>query len=124
MEWLSLILTTLGGGILALVGSMLYFRPKLKQAQAEAAIKETEAETGRYEALVKRLNSMEEMYGEQGRQMDELRKEILRLSDEKFSNEKRIIQLEGENKTLSEKVARLEKELEAYKFIKQDIVKR
>lgn len=118
MEWLKLLFTTLGGGLLTFIGSILYFRPKLKQAKAEAKMKEAETQNFIYDSLVSRLNQMEKMYNEQyasqNEVIKELRQEVLKLSEEKFANEKRIIQLEDENRVLKEKVEQLES---AYKSI-------
>lgn len=112
MEWLRLILTTIGAGLLTFAGSLLYFRPKLKQAKAEALKQEAEAQNFVYDSLVSRLNQMEKMYNEQYAAQNavirDLRAEVLKLSEEKFANEKRIIQLEDENKVLKEKVEQLE----------------
>lgn len=115
MQWLELILSTLGGSLAGIVGGIAYFRPRLKQARADAAMKETESQNFMYESLVNRINSMEAMYNEQNKLIEKLRGEVLTLSKEKFDNEKRMMQLETENKTLNEKVAQLEKEIQAYK---------
>lgn len=115
MQWFELILTALGGSVTGLLGSIFYFRPRLKQARADAAMKETESQNFMYESLVNRINSMEAMYNEQNSLIEKLRGDVLTLSKEKFDNEKRIMQLETENKTLTEKVAQLEKEIQAYK---------
>ena len=117
MEWVELILTAIGGSITGLVGSIFYFRPKLKQAKADAAMKETESQNFMYDSLVNRINSMDELMKQQNETISGLRGEILKLGEEKFANEKRIVQLEAENKALTEKVARLEKEVNAYKTI-------
>ena len=53
----------------------------------------------------------------QGDEIDKLRKAVIDLSKEKFENEKRIIQLEGENRSLKEKVEWLEKDVQAYKTL-------
>jgi len=112
-----LIITTLGGGILTLIGSNLYFRPKLKEAKAEALKKEAEAQNFIYDSLVERLNQMDKQYAAQGKVITELQKEILELSKEKLENEKRIIKLEDENKNLREEVDSLREQLKAYKII-------
>ena len=112
-----MLMTALGGSLIAGIGSIIYFRPKLMEAKAEASIKQTEAADNKYDSLVKRLNSVEQMYAEQGKIVDSLRAEILRISEEKFASEKKIIQLASENKALGEKVDRLEKEVQAYKTL-------
>lgn len=115
MEWFESILShvvTLIGGI---GGSILYFRPKLKEAQAGADIKTQEAKNFQYESLINRINSMEKMYNEQIASQNDiianLRAEVLKLSEEKFTNEKRMLQFEQENETLRKRVTELEAEV-------------
>lgn len=117
MDWLELLTGLAGGGITGMVGSIFYFRPKLKEAKASASKSETEAKEAKHDYLEKRIESMEKMYNEQGAVLDSLRQSVLKLSEEKFVNEQRIVQLESENKALTEKVGRLEKEIEAYKVL-------
>ena len=117
MEILKLILTTVGGGLITFFGSILYFRPKLKEAKAEAKKKEAEAQNYIYDSLVERLNLMEKQYAELNKVVDEQRGEILKLSQDKFDSEKRIVKLESENKELREQVDQLTKEVEAYRTI-------
>ncbi len=117
MDWLELILTAIGGSITGLAGSVFYFRPRLKEAKAGASKSETEAKDAKHDYLEKRIESMEKMYNAQGEVLDTLRQQVLKLGEEKFANEQRIIQLEAENKTLNEKVERLEKEVDAYRTI-------
>lgn len=119
MQWLDYVLTAIGGSLTALIGSIFYFRPKLKAAKADASMKEVESQNYQYQSLLDRINSMEKLYGDQSQIIEELRKEIIKLSAEKFSNEKRIIQLESENKALTGKVNQLEREVNAYKTITQ-----
>lgn len=117
MDWLELLTGLAGGGITGTLGSIFYFRPKLKEAKASASKSETEAKEAKHDYLEKRIESMEKMYNEQGAVLDSLRQSVLKLSEEKFVNEQRIVQLESENKALMEKVGRLEKEIEAYKVL-------
>ena len=85
--------------------------------QAEAEKEEAEASEAKQTALERRLAAVEKLYEEQGKVIDDLRKQVLQLSKEKFDSATRIVQLEGENKTLKEKVDRLDQEVQAYKTI-------
>lgn len=117
MEWFEAIIGALGGGILTFVSTMAYFRPKLKEAHAEASKAETEAEVAEYSALLERINKMEEMYRQQGDTIDELRQQLLKMSQAKFESDKKVLELERENERLTERVNELAKEVEAYKVI-------
>lgn len=93
------------------------YEAKAQQAKVEAEKAETEAKDARHDYLVKRIESMEKMYNQQGEILDGLREKVLQLGEEKLASEQRIKQLEAENKTLTAKVERLEAEVEAYKTI-------
>lgn len=115
MDWWSNILSLIGGSVTTFVGTILYFRPKLKAASAEAHLKETEAADARYDFLQKKIADMEETFELQNDMMNNLRQEVLKLSEQKFQNEQRIITLEGENKELKMKVEKLEAEVQSYR---------
>lgn len=121
MDWLQLILSNLVSLLVGLGGSILYFRPKLKEARAAANMKETEAQNFIYESLIGRINEMEksnnEQYAAYSKTVGELRAEVLKLTAEKFDTEKRMRQVEAENSSLRERVDQLEKEVQAYKII-------
>ena len=117
MEWLEFILSALGGSVVGGVGSILYFRPKLKEAKAEASKAETEASSAEYAHLLERINTMEEMYKRQGETIDSLRKELLDLGQAKYESDKKVLQLEAENRTLRERVDKLSEAVNAYKTI-------
>lgn len=112
MEWLTLIISNLVTFVTSLGGTILYFRPKLKEANANAEKAQTDAQDYAYNSLLARINQMEKMYNEQyevqNKTISDLRKEVLKLSEEKFSNEKVILQLRS-------RVESLEKEIQAYK---------
>lgn len=95
----------------------LSFRAYKKKYESIAEKDTAEAEESKQAALERRLSSMEKLYEEQGTVIDGLRKDILKLSSEKYANDRRIIQLEAENKTLKEKVEQLESDVNAYKTI-------
>ena len=121
MEWYEIVITNVVSLLTGLGGTILYFRPKLREARAEASVKETEAQNFMYESLMSRINSMEKYYNDQyesqNKVIEDLRQEVLKLTKEKFDNEKRMTQLEGENNTLKERIDSLEKEVQAYKTI-------
>lgn len=121
MDWLTLVLTNLVTLVVGTGGTILYFRPKLKEANASADMKQTEAENFMYDSLINRINTMEKMYNEQlssqNKVISELRSEILVLGKEKFNNEKRIGQLEQENAMLKDRVNELEKEISMRSFV-------
>lgn len=120
MEILQLILTTVGGALIALVGSMLYFKPKLKQAQAEASKAETEADKQQFGFMLERIEQLERLYKEQGTALDDYRKRLFKMDEELVEKNKRIVRLEAENKELTNKVNSLQKEVEAYKTINKN----
>ena len=93
------------------------FRAYKKKYVAVAEKERAEAEEQKQSAIERRLEAMEKLYAEQGDMIDKLREQVINLSKEKFENEKRIIQLEGENRSLKEKVDWLEKDLNAYKTL-------
>ena len=117
MEWFEAIVGALGGGIITFVSTILYFRPKLKEAKAEANKAETEASAAEYAHLLERIHTMEELYKKQGETIDELREKLLKLGEEKLDRELEVAELKIANETLTKRVSVLEKELEAYKII-------
>ena len=119
MEWLNIIITAIGGSITGLIGSILYFRPKLHEAKAGASKAETEASDAKVKYLIERVESVEKLYAQQGVALDEVRAKVLLLTSEVQEREQRIVQLEAENKDLRQKVDFLAKEVEAYRTITQ-----
>lgn len=109
------ILTALFGGLNIL--QFIFFRSTKKKYEAEGVVAEAEAGEAKQSAMERRLAALEQLYNEQGKALESLRVDYLKLSQEKFANEKRIVQMEGENKALREKVDRLEKEVQAYKTL-------
>ena len=91
-----------------MVGSIVYFRPKLKQAKADAVKAETEANAATFEHLMERINKMDLLYEQQSKMIDDVRGQILTLGAEKLERDKEIQALRAE-------VDRLTKELEDYK---------
>lgn len=117
MDW-----SIIWGAVAALFAGLNIFqlfnaRSEKKKYKAIAEKEQAEAEEQKQSAIERRLEAMEKLYSEQGEEIDKLRVAVLNLSKEKFENEKRIIQLEGENKSLNEKVAWLQKDVDAYKQI-------
>lgn len=117
MEILKLIISTLGGALIAFAGSLLYFRPKLKQAMADASKAETEADKQQFGFMLERISQLERLYKDQGATLDECRKRLLKMDDELIAKDQRILRLEAENKEMTAKVDSLQKELEAYRVI-------
>ena len=118
MEWL---ITLLGAACALFAGLNIFqlfsFRAFRKKYNAVAEKEQAEAEEQKQSAIERRLAAMENLCNEQGNEIDKLRTDVLKLSTEKFESEKRIIQLEGENKSLKEKVDWLEKDVQAYKTL-------
>lgn len=129
MDWGNIVSLLVSGGVLGSLGSIFYFRPKLKEAKAEASKAETSAKKERNEYLQGRIESMERLYKQQGDLLDEVRKQVLSLQEEALNREQVITDLKDENRkladnvetlkeenrSLSDKVANLENEIKAYK---------
>lgn len=120
MDWYDFILSALGGSVLGGIGSIFYFKPKLKEARAEASKAEVEASSAEYAHLLERINSMEKMYTEQGATIDALRKEQMELAAAKYESDKKVLKLEKEVQDLRQKNEALTKDLEAYKVLMRD----
>ena len=118
MEWVNIVLGSLVAAFAGLnIFQFLSFKSYKKKYQAEAEKDQAEAEELKQSAIERRLEAMERLYATQGEEIDKLRLAVINLSKEKFENEKRIIQLEGENRSLKEKVDWLEKDIQAYKTL-------
>ena len=121
MTWLEPVLTAVVSLITGVGGSILYFRPKLKEANANALKAQTDAQDYALNSLIGRINQMEKMYNEQyasqSKVIENLRSEVLKLTEEKFASDKELATLKGENKALRERVDQLEKEVQANKTI-------
>ena len=120
MEWLDSLVGALGGGLLSIAGSIVYFRPKLKEAKAEAKKAETEASAMEYSHLLDRIKNMEELYAKQGEIIDTLRKQVLELGQEKLERDKEIQSLRAENKENKQLIEKLTQEVDSYKKIIKD----
>lgn len=118
MEWLNILLGALVAIFAGLnIFQLVSFRAYKNMHQAQAEKGEAEASAAKQSALESRLASIERLYGEQGKVIDDLRERVLNQSKEKFDLQTRIVQLEGENRALTEKVAILDKTVQAYKTI-------
>lgn len=118
MEWS----TTLLGILTALFGGLnifqfIFFRATKKKYEAEGDMAHAEAGAAQQSALERRLAAVEKLYEEQGKVVDSMRVDYLKISQEKFDTDKKMVKLELENRALREKVDRLEKEVNAYKTI-------
>lgn len=118
MEWLNIILGALATLFAGMnIYQLFAFRQYKAKYKAIAEKEKAEADESKQSALERRLDAVEKLYAAQGELIDTLRKEVIQLSKEKFESEKRIVQLEGENKTLQEKVNWLDKDVQAYKTL-------
>ena len=106
--------------MLSIAGSIVYFRPKLKEAKAEAKKAETEASAMEYSHLLDRIKNMEELYAKQGEIIDTLRKQVLELGQEKLERDKEIQSLRAENKENKQLIEKLTQEVDSYKKIIKD----
>ena len=106
-NWINII-TTLSGILIGAGGSWLGIRSKLKKAKVEA-------DQAQVHYLEDRIASLSKIYEEQGKALDDVRGRVLELSRAALDKDERISQLEMENKKLTTKVAKLEKELATYK---------
>ena len=109
------VLTLLLGGLNLF--QFISFRATKKRYEAEALAAAADSAEKTQSAMERRLKAVEAAYIEQGKELDKLRKELLDLSTKKFEDEKRIVQLESENKTLKQKVDQMGEQLKAYKII-------
>ena len=106
-NWITII-TTLSGVLIGAGGSWLGIRSKLKKAKVDADQAQTHY-------LEERIASLTKMYDEQGKALDDVRSRVLELSKASLDKDERIAQLEAENKKLTAKVGKLEKELATYR---------
>lgn len=132
MSWIELVTSGVLASIITGIGSILYFKPRLKQENAGAKKAETEAKRERHDFMMDRIKDMEELYKKQGDMLDQVRREVLELKDAvhardeqvqalKTENEglkRQVETLSAKNQTLSLKVANLEQEIETYKSTK------
>lgn len=117
MEWFEAIIGALSGGLLTLASAIIYFRPKLKEAKAEASKAEAEANSATFDHLMERINKMDALYEQQSKVIDDLRSQVLTLGEEKLDRDREIQMLRAENEENKKKIDRLTEELEAYKII-------
>lgn len=118
MEWINILL----GGFVALfaglnIFQLITFRAYKKKFKAEAEKDEALAAAEKQSALEQRLESIEKLYIEQGKIIDDLRQRVLTLGQEKMERDEKIIRLEKDNATLTKRVDELTKEVEAYRVI-------
>ena len=118
MDWQTILLTVLTvlfGGLN--IFQFIFFRSTKKEYEAKAEKTAIESSDAKHDYLVKRVESMEQLYQKQGEVLDGVRKEVLRLTQDVQDRDKKIIGYESEITSLNAKVTRLEKEVEAYKTI-------
>lgn len=95
----------------------IFFRSTKKQYEAKAEMAATDTSDAKHDYLVKRIESMEKLYLQQGQELDKMRSEYLRLNQDIMEKSQRIKKLESENETMGRKIKRMEEELQAYKTI-------
>ncbi len=110
MSLLSIILTNIVSLIVGTGGTILFLRPKLKEANANADKADIEADNYAYNSLVERLNNMEKLYTLQSNVVASLREQMLEMSKEKYGSEQRIVQVEAENTQLKKRIVQVETE--------------
>ena len=124
MDWFEAIIGALSGGLLTLASTILYFRPRLKEAKAGASKAETEASAAEYSHLMERIRTQEELYRKQGVVVAELRQELLKLGQEKYESDQRVVALEKENERLMKRIDELATDVEAYRHLAESRNKR
>lgn len=119
--WFGILISGIVSLVTGIGGSIFYFRPKLKEANANAQKAQTDAQDYAYNSLLGRINQMEKMYNEQyaaqNNTIAALRSEVLKLTEEKYETAKEMAAIKGENNALRSRVDQLEKEVQAYKTI-------
>lgn len=118
MEWVNILL----GGLVALfaglnVYQVVAFKSYKAKYIAEAEKAEAEASADKQFALERRLESIEKLYSEQGKIIDDLRERVLTLGKEKMERDEKIAQQENTINRLTIQVEELTREVEAYKVI-------
>ena len=108
MQWIEIIIGALSGNLLGILAGVAYFRPRLQEAKAGASKASTEAKEAEFEFLRSRLDSIEKLYMEQGKALDQVRAEFIELSKQKAASDQKVAQLEIENKDLRDKIGALE----------------
>lgn len=108
IELIGLVLFGTGGGIL---GSILYFRPKLRKEKADATIHEVEAKDKKHDYLEERLDKMEKLYAQQGGLLDNVRKEMLEVMEKLGKVEQENVHLRMENTRLRQENTELKAEI-------------
>ena len=107
----------MSGGLLTLASTILYFRPRLKEAKAGASKAETESSAAQYSHLMERSRTQEELCKKQGIVIVELRQDLLKLGEEKYESDQRVMALEKENERLMKRIDELATDVEAYRHI-------
>lgn len=104
-----------GGGLLGAIGSIFYFKPRLRVAKAEASQKELEVDQQRQGALEERLAKMERLFLDSTGIQDQLRKEILDLKQKQFELQGENQRIKSENGRIRTQLTKLSKENAALK---------
>lgn len=119
MNWIELLerigVVLLGTGT-GIVGTILYFKPKLRQEKAQADIQEVEAEDKKKDYLEDRVKSMEALFNEQGKALDSVRLEVLRMGEKLSKVEQENVRILQENEALKKENETLKKENEGLRL--------
>ena len=118
MEWVNILL----GGLATLfaglnIFQLFAFKSVKKKYVAEAEKAVAEATADKQFAMERRLESIEKLYNEQGKVIDDLREKVLTLVKEKMERDETIVQQEHTIMVLTKRVDDLTKEVEAYRVI-------
>ena len=108
--WWEVLLSALGGSVVTGIGGILYIRPRLKTEKAGASKATTEAQEAQFDLLLKRVQSMEELYKHQGDTMDGMRKRQLELENEVQNLQIKGLEMATENKKLRTALEKVEAE--------------
>lgn len=115
ITWLLGVLATLFAGLN--IFQFIFFRATKKEYEAKAEKAETDSSEAKHDYLVKRIESMEKLYQQQGEILDAVRAKVLALQQDVQERDQKIIKYESKITTLNDKVTKLEKEVQAYKTI-------
>lgn len=110
-ETIGTIVAGAGSGIL---GSIFYFKPKLRKEKAEAKQAEVEAADKKRDYVEERLLNLEKMYAEQGAALDSIRNNYLEVTKELSEVKLENVRLRSEVNALKEENTKLKTKLDSY----------
>lgn len=120
MDWWLQLLTILGGSsVISLVTTIAYFKPKLQEVKANAVQAEVAADEKRSSYFENRVKALDNMLTQQGQVLDSVRKQLLDLSEAKQKSDERILELEGENRSLKKELNAIKTQMKRHSPEKQ-----